>query len=117
MTGLGIKNVNYPSYDDDGQVKQISVDGASYNYTFGYDDAAIAIYFPTGNPNALFQYSYDAASNEIQRYSWTNSVAQMYNRDELNRIWRLDVKKGATLIGREDYGYDAMNRLLSDSGR
>ena len=63
-----------------------------------------------------FQYYYDAASNEIRRHNYLSSpqqLDQIYNRDELNRIWRLEVKKGATSLGREDYGYDVMNRLVS----
>ena len=38
VIGLGIKNVTYPLYDDDGKVKQISAAGV-YDYTFGYDAA------------------------------------------------------------------------------
>jgi RHS repeat-associated protein len=114
VNGLGTANVSYPLYDDDGKLKQISVPGGGYDYTFRYDNMGrFQFIYPTGNNNALFQYSYDAASNEIQRYNWTNSVAQIYNRDSLNRIWRLELKKGASLLGREDYGYDAMNRLVS----
>jgi hypothetical protein len=87
VNGLGPVNVSYPWYDDDGKLKQIAVGGASYDYTFGYDSMGrFQFIFPTGNNNALFQYSYDAASNETQRYNWTNSVAQIYNRDSLNRL-------------------------------
>jgi RHS repeat-associated protein len=114
VNGVGVPvDVNHV-YDDDGKENHLWVPGASYDYTFAYDGMGrFQFIFPTGNNNALFQYSYDAASNETQRYNWANSVAQIYNRDELNRISRLEVKKGTTLLGREDYGYDALSRLVS----
>jgi RHS repeat-associated protein len=114
VNGLGTANVSYPLYDDDGKLKQISVPGASYDYTFDYDPTYGR--FETIKPTSgsvAFKYYYDTASNEIHRDNLLNSVTQIYNRDSLNRIWRLEVKKGASLLGREDYGYDAMNRLVS----
>lgn len=120
VTGLGdIKNVNYPTYDDDGKLTQMNVTNqngsvAGYDYTIGYDltYGRFEKITPTGGSVAL-QYYYDAASNEIHRDNFSNGVTQVYNRDNLNRIWRLEVKKGASPLGYEDYGYDAMNRLVS----
>jgi RHS repeat-associated protein len=115
LNGLGSVSVSYPWYDDDGKLKRVFVPGATYDYTFGYDltMGRFEKIFITGNNNPLFQYHYDDASNERQRDNLLNGVIQIYNPDNLNRIWRLDVKKGANLFGREDYGYDAMNRLVS----
>jgi RHS repeat-associated protein len=115
VNGLGTVSVNY-GYDDDGKENHLWVPGAnpSYDYTYGYDAMGR---FETIRPggNIAFQYYYDAASNESRRHNYLSSTQldQFYNRDELNRIWRLEVKRGATLLGREDYGYDVMNRLIS----
>jgi RHS repeat-associated protein len=115
VTGLGTVSVNY-GYDDDGKENHLWVPGAnsSYDYTYGYDAMGR---FETIRPggNIAFQYYYDAASNETRRHNYLSSpqLDQFYNRDELDRIWRLEVKKGAMSLGREDYGYDVMNRLIS----
>jgi RHS repeat-associated protein len=116
VTGLGTVSVNY-GYDDDGKENHLWVPGPnpSYDYTYGYDAMGrFETMRPTGG-SVAFQYYYDAASNETQRrnYLSTPDLDQFYNRDALNRIWRLEVKKGTTLLGREDYGYDAMSRLTS----
>jgi RHS repeat-associated protein len=116
VTGLGAKNVTYPWYDDDGRLKRIFLAGGGYDYTFGYDGMGrFEFIYPTGNNNALFQYSYDAASNETQRFNWPNRVAQIYTRDALNRLTRVEVKNTTsnTTLGYENYGYDAMSRLTS----
>jgi YD repeat-containing protein len=71
--------------------------------------------FITGGAQVA-QYHYDAASNETQRDSF-NGVQQIYPRDVLNRMLYLDVRKGASTLGHEGYGYSgpdgAMNRLTS----
>jgi RHS repeat-associated protein len=47
-----------------------------------------------------------------QRYNYLNGgVKQIYTRDSLNRMSRLDVKKGATPLSAEVYTYDRMSRL------
>jgi RHS repeat-associated protein len=109
----GPVDVNH-AYDDDGKENHLWVSSASYDYTFGYDSMGrFETIKPTGGAVA-FEYHYDPASNEIHRDDLLNGrVTQIYNRDELNRIWRLDIKKGAILLGREDYGYDAMSRVVS----
>jgi RHS repeat-associated protein len=58
-----------------------------------------------------FQYYYDAASNETQRYCATNGVAQTYGRDALNRMTRRDAKKGATSLSYELYTYNPMDQV------
>jgi RHS repeat-associated protein len=116
VNGLGTVSVDH-GYDDEGKEKHLWVPGAnpSYDYTFDYDAMGrFETISPTGGSIA-FQYYYDAASNETRRHNYLSSTQldQFYNRDELNRIWRLEVKKGAMSLGREDYGYDVMNRLIS----
>ncbi|MFZ0916979.1 MAG: hypothetical protein WAN04_08815, partial [Candidatus Udaeobacter sp.] len=116
VNGLGTVSVNY-GYDNDGKENHLWVPNTnpSYDYTYGYDAMGrFETIMPTGG-SVAFQYYYDAASNETQRrnYLSTPDLDQFYNRDALNRIWRLEVKKGATSLGREDYGYDVMNRLTS----
>ncbi len=112
VTGLGAKNVNYV-YDADGKPTRMYVTGASYDYTFSYDDMGR---FETISPFGsfvLFQYSYDAASNEIKRHNEVNLVDQIYPRDALNRMSARDVKKYAYVLSSEAYTYDAMSRLTS----
>jgi RHS repeat-associated protein len=116
VNGLGTVPVNY-GYDDDGKENHLWVPGAnpSYDYTYGYDAMGrFETITPTGG-SVAFQYYYDAASNETRRHNYSSSpqLDQFYNRDNLNRIWRLEVKKSTMSLGREDYGYDVMNRLIS----
>jgi RHS repeat-associated protein len=63
------------------------------------------------NSAQLFQYHYDAASNEIQRDNLYNGVTQLYPRDALNRMLSMDVRNGGSTLGHEGYTYDPMNRL------
>jgi len=117
VTGLGTKDVAYPTYDDDGRLTQMSVSGVSpaYDYTFSYDDMRrLKFIFPTGNQNALFQYSYDVASNVTQRYNWQNRVAQIYTPDALNRTTSVELKNTnppETRLGLETYDYYTIGRL------
>jgi RHS repeat-associated protein len=114
LNGLGAaKDVNYV-YDDDGKATRMYVTGASYDYTFSYDlMGRFEKILPTGG-SPSFQYYYDAASNETQRYNFLNGGAtQIYTRDSLNRMSRRDVKKGATTLSYEVYGFDPMSRLSS----
>jgi len=93
VTGLATKDVNY-EYDPDGKPDRLYVTGASYDYRFAYDERGrFETIAPTGTGGTVvFQYYYDAASNETQRYCATNGVAQTYGRDALNRMTRRDVK-------------------------
>src|SRR6266550_4673267 len=91
------KNVNYPSYDDDGRLTRMYVDSANpaYDYTFSYDPMRrFEKIFGTGQPSPFFQYHYDAASNETQRDNLFNGVLQIYSRDNLNRMQNMDYKNG-----------------------
>jgi YD repeat-containing protein len=116
VSGLATVSVNY-GYDADGKENHLWVPGAnpSYDYTYGYDAMGRFETITPSGGSVAFQYYYDAASNETRRHNYLSSpqLDQFYNRDNLNRIWRLEVKKGATSLGREDYGYDMMNRLIS----
>ena len=111
VTGLGIKTVAYPLYDDDGKVKQISAAGV-YDYAFSYDSAGRFETISAGG-SAKFQYAYDAGSNETHRYTYLGSVTidQVYARDSLNRMSSRVLKKNGTTFATEAYTYDLMNRL------
>jgi RHS repeat-associated protein len=113
VTGLGIKTVSYPLYDNDGKLKQLSAAGV-YDYTFGYDAAGRFETISSGG-SKKFEYDYDPASNETHRHAYFNgnTIDQIYNRDSLNRMASRVLKKnGATIAGTtESYTYDHMNRL------
>ena len=105
--------VNYPSYDDDGRLTRMNVSGVStYDFTYFYDAMGRFEQIFITNGAQLFQYYYDAASNETERHNVTaNGVKQVYLRDALNRIQNMDVVKGTTTLAHEGYTYDAMNRI------
>jgi RHS repeat-associated protein len=112
VTGLAAKSVNYVTYDYDGKLTRMNVTGASYDYTFSYDAMGRFEKISPNGGGTAFQYYYDAASNETQRYNYLNGgVKQIYARDSLNRMSRLDVKKGDTPLSAEVYTYDRMSRL------
>jgi RHS repeat-associated protein len=116
VNGLGTISVNYPTYNDDGKLTRMYVTGVpDYDYTFSYDAMGRFEKIFITNSSQLFQYYYDAASNEIERDNVyiQNWVKQIYPRDNLNRMSYLDVKKGANILGHEGYVYDSMNRLRS----
>jgi RHS repeat-associated protein len=112
ITAVGTVYVN-KSYDDDGKETRVWAQGWNYDYTFSYDSIGRFEKVFITNGAQLFQYHYDAASNEIQRDNLPNGVTQYYPRDNLNRMQNMDVKKGNNLLSHEGYGYDAMNRLTS----
>ena len=115
VTGVGVKTVAYPLYDEDGKVKQLSAAGV-YDYTFGYDAAGRFETISTGG-SVKFKYGYDAASNETHRYAYLSglTIDQLYARDSLNRMSSRLLKKqqnGAwTTFSTEAYTYDHMSRL------
>jgi RHS repeat-associated protein len=111
VSGLGIKTVSYPLYDDDGKVKRISAAGI-YDYTFGYDAAGRFETILAGG-STKFQYAYDAASNETHRYTYLSGVTidQVYARDSLNRMGSRVLKENGTTFSSEAYSYDHMNRI------
>jgi RHS repeat-associated protein len=108
-----VKDVNYV-YDADGKEIRMYVPSAGYDYTFSYDAMGRFETIVAG-ATTVAQYSYDNASNEIQRLNNATGVAQIYTRDALNRMSRRDIKKGANTLSYEAYGYDAMSRLTSVS--
>jgi RHS repeat-associated protein len=112
LAGTSPVYVNYPSYDDDGRLTRMYVSGASgYDFTYSYDAMGRFEKIYLTNSAQLFQYHYDAASNETQRDNLYNGVNQLYPRDALNRMQYMDVKKGNTTLAHEGYTYDAMNRI------
>jgi RHS repeat-associated protein len=118
VTGLGIKSVNYPTYDDDGKLIQMNVTQfPDYDYTFFYDQMGrFEKIRPTAGSTA-FQYYYDAASNETQRRTFLSgvNVDKLIPRDSLNRIARRDLQNNGTVFSAEAYTYDPMNRLTDVS--
>ncbi len=111
VSGLALKDVEY-LYTKTKQTR-LSVTGASYDYTFGYDAMGrFETIKPTGGA-VSFQYKYDAASNEVERDNLLNSVNQFYGRDNLSRMTQRDVKLSTSVISTELYGYDVMSRLTS----
>jgi RHS repeat-associated protein len=119
FSGLYPVYVNYPSYDDDGRLIRMYVSGVTgYDFTYSYDAMGrFEKIFLTGTPSntLLFQYRYDAASNETERDNLYNGVNQFYPRDALNRMQYVDAKKGITVLAHEGYSYDLMNRITSVS--
>ena len=127
VTGVGtVVVVNYPTYDDDGRLTRMYVTaggvpltlGAGYDFTYSYDAMGRFEKLFLTNSSQLFQYYYDAASNEIERDNLNNSVKQIYPRDALNRMQYVDVKIGNNQpFGHEGYSYNGsdgtMNRLTS----
>lgn len=114
VTGLSTKNVTYPWYDNDGKLKRIFLGGGGYDYTFSYDAMGrFETITPTGG-SAAFRYVYDAASNERERHRFSGQidVGQFYDRDSLNRVAHLWVKRGTTPLAVEDYTFDRMSRLI-----
>ena len=112
VTGLGTKTVYYPSYDYDGRLTRMYVGGATgYDFTYSYDAMGRFenIFLTAGGQ--LFQYHYDAASNETGRDNLVNGVNQVYPRDVLNRMQYMDVKKDTTILTHAGYTYDPMNRI------
>jgi hypothetical protein len=73
----------------------------------------------TSNGSVQFQYAYDPASNETDRYAYLpNNVTidQVYARDSLNRMSSRLVKKNGTTFSTEAYTYDHMNRIREVNG-
>lgn len=99
VNGLPTKTIEYQS---DGAGKAIGMGIAGTDYQFAYQYDAIGRFeqilnvqnTPNGTTKSLwYQYSYDAASNETQRYCPMNGVAQIYHRDEVGRIHTLLLQK------------------------
>src|SRR5207247_2397578 len=104
------KSVIY-EYDDDGKVDRMFVNGGpGYDFTYSYDLMGRFEKIFVTAAGQLFQYYYDAASNETERHNIVNGVNQVYPRDALNRMQYMDVVKGSTLA-HEGYTYDGMNRI------
>ena len=111
LGALGNKDVQY-EYDADGKQMRLYVSSAGYDRTYGYDARGrFEKIFTTGQSNPAFEYDYDKASNETKRFNHANSVEQLYTRDDINRMSRLDLTRTGNTIGYEVYGYDSMNRM------
>jgi RHS repeat-associated protein len=118
VNGIGnTKTVNYPSYNDDGKLLSMNAGGLSpaYDYSFSYDTMGRFEKITPAGGSVAFQYYYDSASNETQRYSWANHIAQIYVPDELDRKKSVEVKNTITnmRLGIENYDYYTISRLRS----
>jgi RHS repeat-associated protein len=88
------------------------VSGATgYDFTYSYDATGRFEKIFLTNSSQLFQYRYDAASNETERDNLFSGVNQLYPRDALNRMTTWDARKGNSTLSHEGYTYDAMNRI------
>jgi RHS repeat-associated protein len=99
--GLGAKTVTYVS-DGAGKRTALGLTGTDYQFGYDYDtlgrlDQLLDVQSSASGPTASpwYQYSYDAASNQIQRFCTLNGVAQMYGRDALGRIGDLKAQNTA----------------------
>lgn len=99
--GLGPKTVSFGS-DGAGKVTAMSLVGTDYQFAYQYDTLGRFEQIlnvqdtPGGVTKSLwYQYLYDAASNETQRFCPMNGLTQLYERDPLGRIKTLTVKKVA----------------------
>jgi RHS repeat-associated protein len=95
---VGAKTVTY-AYDGAGNRTAMGIVGTDYQFAYHYDslgrlDQLLNVQNAGANPTASlwYQYSYDASSNETQRFCAINGVAQIYDRDELGRISDLTVR-------------------------
>jgi RHS repeat-associated protein len=98
LYGLGAKTVSYGS-DGAGKRSAMGIVGTDYQFGYHYDalgrlDQLLDVQNSASGTTASpwYQYSYDAASNQTQRFCTLNGVAQMYNRDELGRVEDLKVQ-------------------------
>ena len=115
ITGLATHEVDY-EYDDDGHQSRLHITPTTYDYTFTYDTLGrFENIGPTNNPNSIqYHYIYDKASNEWWRRNLFSHMDQIYTRDSLNRMSRLDIRQtSSNVIGYESYGYDGMNRVTT----
>jgi RHS repeat-associated protein len=115
-------DVSY-AYNDDGRVTRLYIPGTGYDYTQTYDSIGrLKTIFPTNPSSEYYQYTYDKASNVLNRLThvvlndtdYSRSID--YTPDELNRIHELRVNVPTSVISlgwfsHETYGHDSMNRL------
>src|SRR5205807_6310265 len=110
VTGLGTKTVNYAYYDDASLKETSSTAVSGYDFTYVYDDMRRLQNIQLTSGGNLFQYTYDNASNEIERDTVFNGVSQISPRHALNRITTLTVLMG-NWTASEAYGYWPSGRL------
>jgi YD repeat-containing protein len=101
--GLGAKTVSYGS-DGAGKRNALGIIGTDYQFAYQYDPLGRLEQIlnvqssATGAVQSLwYQYSYDAASNQTERYCPMNGIAQIYSRDQLGRIDTLTIQKATEL--------------------
>jgi RHS repeat-associated protein len=106
-------------YDNSNRQTGLSVPGAGYNYTFGYDTMGRFETISSGG-TLNFQYGYDNASNETLRRRAAGGASsvqfdQVYIPDELNRVTRRNLVRAGSMIAYEIYDYDPLRPGLMTS--
>ncbi len=112
------KSVNY-EYDatlrgTDGKPTRMyvpNVTNGGYDYDFRYDNMGRFEKIFIHGGALQFQYSYDNASNETQRYNSIAHIAQIYDPDELNRTRKVELQYNTDRFWLESYGYYPIGRL------
>ena len=135
-SGIGTPPANttigvHYEYDNDGRVTRTYIPNGNnfdYNYWQAYDSLGRLSQILTGQSAAQgtveHEYAYDLASNVTQRINNVNLTSVTYTPDALNRIASLQINLPERDMGfgtpgtrdwftQENYGYDAMNRLIS----
>jgi RHS repeat-associated protein len=106
-------------YDDSNRQTGLSVPGAGYNYTFGYDTMGRFETISSGG-TVNFQYGYDTASNETLRRRAAGGASsvefdQVYIPDALNRVTRRNLVRAGSTRAYEIYDYDPLRPGLMTS--
>jgi RHS repeat-associated protein len=105
-------------YDDDGKQNRLYLTAAGYDLTYGYADGQgrFKTISSTGGAQ-LFEYTYDPASNELERKNNVTGVRQDDGvPDQLNRMVQRDLKlSNGTVISHEGYFYDSLRPGLLTS--
>jgi RHS repeat-associated protein len=106
------------AYDDDGRANRLYLTAAGYDLTYGYADGQGRFKTISNTGGAqLFEYTYDRASNVVDRRNSLTGVHQDYGTpDFLNRMTQRDVKlSNGSMISHEAYAYDPLRPGLLTS--
>ncbi len=116
ITGSGVTFDLLYTYDLNGDIGLLSSmtvgGGATYDAKYLYDTRGRLQYIGDTARGNTVQYSYDKASNVVQRKTIVpNGQLNFGARDALNRLPSRTIMAGTTTVSTETYGYDNMNRL------
>ncbi|MBA3352662.1 MAG: RHS repeat protein, partial [Blastocatellia bacterium] len=101
------------SYRHDSKVSRLYVGpGETYDFLLGYDGLArLSTLTSNVNTGIDHQYGYDRASNVTSRVNNLNGTNVIYTVDQLNRIAQRDINIPTGTFSREQYGFDARDRV------